>query len=131
MYEYQCVVRRWIDGDSCICDISLGFDTWICDQRIRLNGVDTPELRTRDSEIKKHAIQAKKFVQDFVPIGEKVIIRTSKKGKFGRYLGDFKVKNRWLCNALIAAYLAVPYEGQNKAEILEQHSENRKKLNAK
>ena len=50
MFEYPCIIRKIIDGDTVDVDIDLGFDTWLLNQRIRLHGIDTPESRTRDLE---------------------------------------------------------------------------------
>lgn len=40
---YAAKVKRWIDGDSVILDVYLGFDVWLVDQRARLARVETPE----------------------------------------------------------------------------------------
>ena len=50
MYEYNCRIVKVVDGDTIDVDIDLGFDILLSNQRIRLNGVDTPESRTRDLE---------------------------------------------------------------------------------
>jgi len=128
VYEYKGVIRRWIDGDSCIIDVDLGFDCWLHNQRIRLYGVDTEESRTRDLEAKRYGLAAKKFVQDFAPAGSEVILKTQEKGKYGRYLGDIKSGRKWVCKELVKAHRAVPYFGQSKAEIREAHLENRRIL---
>ena len=128
MYEYSCVVRKCVDGDTIDVDIDLGFQCWLCYQRVRLYGVDTPESRTRDMVEKKFGKLAHQFVLDFMPVGSRVILKTMKKGKYGRYLGDFKVGTKWLCKELLKHHHAVEYHGQSKAEIKEAHIENRKKI---
>ena len=59
---------------------------------------------------------AKEFVKDFMPVGTVVTLRTykDKGGKYGRYMGDFKRHDKWLCEELIKNYMAVPYFGQSK-----------------
>ena len=47
MYNYKIVIKRWIDGDSAVVDIDLGFCLWLRDQTLRIRGVDTPELYPR------------------------------------------------------------------------------------
>ena len=42
MYEYRCLVRRVVDGDTIDVDIDCGFGIWLKNQRIRLVGIDTP-----------------------------------------------------------------------------------------
>ena len=59
MYEYECTIRKIVDGDTIDVDINLGFNTWINNERVRLYGIDTPESRTRDLEEKKFGLYAK------------------------------------------------------------------------
>ena len=131
MHEYKSVILKWIDGDTCDVAMDLGFDCWLHRQRIRLDGVDTPESRTRDLEEKKYGLQAKAFVQSFAPVGSEVTLRTTKKGKYGRYLGDIKSGRKWICRELVKAHHAVEYNGQSKADIKQAHLENRRLLNGK
>ena len=67
MHEYNCTIRRVVDGDTVDVDIDLGFDTWIHNERVRLYGIDTPESRTRDLEEKKAGLFAKKVVLHYLP----------------------------------------------------------------
>lgn len=128
MHEYHCVITKIIDGDTIDVDIDLGFDCWLHRQRIRLYGIDTPESRTRDLEEKKYGLAAKAFVEKFIPLGSTALLNTKEKGKYGRYLGDFKVKNQWLCTELLKHRHAVKYEGQSKKAIKQAHLDNRKLL---
>ena len=128
VHEYHCVITRIIDGDTIDVDIDLGFDCWLHKQRIRLHGIDTPESRTRDLEEKKYGLAAKAFVEKFIPLGSTALLNTKEKGKYGRYLGDFKVKNQWLCTELLKHRHAVHYLGQSKALIKQAHLDNRKLL---
>ena len=128
MHEYPCVITKIIDGDTIDVDVDLGFDCWLHKQRIRLYGIDTPESRTRDLEEKKYGLAAKAFVEKFIPLGSTALLNTKEKGKYGRYLGDFKVKNQWLCTELLKHRHAVRYEGQSKKAIKQAHLDNRKLL---
>lgn len=131
MHEYQATIVRVIDGDTIDVDIDLGFDNWLHKQRIRLCGIDTPESRTRDKQEKVHGLLAKKCVQEHLEVGKSYPLRTTKKGKFGRYLGEFKTGKGFITKILIKAKLAVIYDGQNKKEIQAAHKANRKLLNIK
>jgi len=55
MYTYNAKVDRVIDGDTLDALVDLGFDTWK-KVRIRFQGIDAPESRTRDLEEKKRRI---------------------------------------------------------------------------
>ena len=90
IYEYKCIVRRIIDGDTFECDIDLGFSTVLQKEKVRLLGIDTPELRAKDLVEKQRTQDAKTFVKNLLPPGTEVIIRTHKDstGKYGRYLAN-------------------------------------------
>ena len=133
-YIFKAIVSKIVDGDTMyVTDISLGFGQYnrgdtgrgIC---LRLNGIDTPESRTRDLEEKQYGLAAKAFVQAFSPVGTQVTLRTYKKGKYGRWLADIKVGSKWLCKELLKNHHAVEYEGQNKKEIQEAHLLNRSRV---
>ena len=131
MYEYAATIIRIVDGDTVDVDVDLGWDTHVCGKRgrIRLYGIDAPESRTRDKEEKKYGLLAKKFVEEFMPVGTVVTLRTYKDtGKYGRYLGDFKVYDKWVCQELLKHHHAVEYFGQSKELIKQAHLENRNKI---
>tara|TARA_R100001530_G_C4318115_1_gene154933 strand:+ start:1652 stop:2068 length:417 start_codon:yes stop_codon:yes gene_type:complete len=133
MYEYECVIRKIVDGDTIYADVLLGFGVVLHGSRgrgvnIRLYGIDTPESRTRNKQEKKYGLLAKKFVQDFIPVGSTAILKTKKKGKYGRYLGDFKVGRKWLCKELLKNHHAVEYTGQNKKLVAAGHIANRSRV---
>jgi micrococcal nuclease len=129
-YIYRCEIVRVVDGDTIDVNVDLGWSISVRKQRIRLYGVDAPESRTKDLEEKKYGKASKKFVKDFLN-SDNILLKTREKGKYGRYLGDFCVNDKWLCNEMIAAYHAVPYYGQNKSEIQKAHKENYLKLKEK
>ena len=58
MYEYKAVVDRVVDGDTIDVTIDLGFSVWK-KMRVRMEGINTPESRTRDLEEKKRGLAAK------------------------------------------------------------------------
>ncbi len=124
-FENYATIVKIVDGDTVDVDVDLGWDTWKHNKRIRLFAVDTPECRTRDKQEKAAGLLAKKFVQERLEVGKKYALRTHKKGKYGRYLGDFQIGDKWLCAELVANQLAVPYTGQNKKEIAKAHEANR------
>ena len=127
-YVFQATVLKIIDGDTIDVDVDLGWNISVTNQRIRLYAVDCPESRTRDLEEKKYGLAAKAFVQEFLPIGSQVLLRTHEKGKYGRYLGDFKRYDKWLCAELLRNNHAVEYFGQSKHAIKQAHLENRKRI---
>jgi len=88
MFTYSASLDRVVDGDTIDLCVDLGFGVSM-DMRIRLLGIDTPEVRTRDLEEKKRGFEAKNFViKTFEQHDNKCVIETvkDKQGKFGRYL---------------------------------------------
>lgn len=93
LYEYKCDVVRVIDGDTVVVNIDLGFDTWLFDQHIRIQHIDTPEVRTRNLEEKEKGLAAKARAEELLPAGstQYLVSRAydSNTGKYGRIVGDF------------------------------------------
>ena len=90
MYTYKAIVTSVYDGDTVTCDIDLGLNMWTKGQKIRLLGVDTPELRGDEREA---GLKARDFVRgELMPNGEQseIVLVTYKdrKGKYGRWLGE-------------------------------------------
>lgn len=74
MYNYKAIVKRIIDGDSIVLDIDLGFNMWMKNQSVRLYGIDTPEIRTKNAIEKKAGMMAKEFVENKIKSGDVVYI---------------------------------------------------------
>ena len=106
MYEYNCVIRSITDGDGVRVDVDLGFGVMLRGNsgrglNIRLYGIDAPESRTRNKQEKAHGLLAKKFLQDNLKVGERYILRTKERGKFGRWLGEIKTRKGLITRLLI------------------------------
>ena len=82
-----------------------------------LFGIDAPESRTRNKQEKAHGLLAKKFVQEHCQVGERYILRTKEKGKFGRWLGEIKTRKGLITKLLIKNKAA--HEANRKALIEE------------
>lgn len=92
MYEYNAECLRVVDGDTIDVMIDLGFSTWK-KVRVRLDGINTPESRTRDKEEKKRGLAAKARLQEIIDINEnKIHLKVNGIGKYGRALGEIHVK---------------------------------------
>lgn len=130
--KFPIIINRVIDGDSLDIDIVLGFGIVLQNRRLRLMGVDTPEVRTSDLEEKKYGLLAKSFVEKWCM--DKTILlvireNQDEQDKFGRILGDLlDIDGSSLVNDIIANYHGVAYEGQNKDDIKYQHLKNRIKI---
>jgi micrococcal nuclease len=137
MYNYKCVIVRVIDGDTVDIDIDLGFSVWLRNQRVRLQGIDTPESRTKDLAEKAHGLAAKSRLIELLPVGSKFQIATAigsnnsdMHEKFGRILGNFMLPgtNNSVSDVLMSEGYAVPYTGQSKDDVKQLHLKNRQRL---
>ena len=100
LYQYIGTVEKIYDGDTITdIDIDLGFGIIMTEEKIRLYGIDTFEMRDsinnkRTPEEKEMAIMARDLFRR-TTIGKKVLLKTfktskvvakDKRGKYGRWL---------------------------------------------
>ena len=111
LYTYSAEIVRVIDGDTVVADIDLGFNTWLHDEHLRLNGIDAPEKGTPDAQTAT-AVLSERVEGRTVYICTIKMARSEreKRGSFGRYLaviyeGGANI-NEWL---LSEGYVA-PYK---------------------
>ena len=133
MNEYNVKVLKVVDGDTVDVDIDLGFGIVLTDERVRIMGIDTPESRTSDKVEKVFGLASKARLKELLDEDAVLITFDDKKGedmkgKFGRVLGDFRVGGRKVTEILIEEGHAVPYHGQSKDDIMEEHMKNRQRL---
>jgi micrococcal nuclease len=125
MYTYTASVLKVIDGDTIEVDFDLGFGVWLRNQRIRLDGIDTPESRTADKEEKVRGLISKEKLKEILGKDIQITTKIDPNEKYGRILGvlvnDKGINvNQWL----IENNYAVKYSGENKALVQEQHKLN-------
>jgi micrococcal nuclease len=125
MYTYTASVLKVIDGDTIEVDFDLGFGVWLRNQRIRLDGIDTPESRTADKEEKVRGTLSKEKLKEILGKEIRVTTKIDPNEKYGRILGvlvnaDGINVNEWL----IQNNYAVKYTGENKELVQEQHKLN-------
>jgi micrococcal nuclease len=89
---YQYYVRELksvVDGDTIDVVIDLGFNV-LFEQRVRLAGIDTPELRTSDKFEKTLGLESKEYLKKQLKEAKSIVIKTEKMNsseKYGRILG--------------------------------------------
>jgi micrococcal nuclease len=96
MYQYSAVVQKVVDGDTMEIDIDLGLSVWIHSEKIRLYGIDTPEVYGVKKGSPEWVLgnKSSEFVKMYVKEKDFVIIDTykDKKEKYGRYLALVYIK---------------------------------------
>jgi micrococcal nuclease len=93
MYEYNAKIDRVVDGDTIDVIIDLGFSVWK-KIRVRMEGINTPESRTRDKEEKKRGLAAKDRLVEILEFNNnKCVLKVSGVGKYGRALATVLVES--------------------------------------
>lgn len=110
LYNYKADITAVYDGDTVTVDFDLGFGIKMHRQKIRLYGINAPEMRGKE----KVAGKASRDALRELILGKEVTIQTfrDKKGKYGRWLGVISTTdgidvNKWLVDeghAVIADY---------------------------
>ncbi|GAB4144603.1 MAG: hypothetical protein Fur0015_12390 [Ignavibacteriales bacterium] len=90
-YIYKAKVISVYDGDTITVNIDLGFNTWLFNEKVRLNRINAPEVTGKS---KSKGIQSRDFLRSQI-LGKDILIETlkDKKEKYGRYLGEIYLKN--------------------------------------
>jgi endonuclease YncB( thermonuclease family) len=83
---------------------------------IRLNGVDTPEIRGKCKEEKQLAKKAKSVVKTRLKRAKQIELRNMQRGKYFRIVADVYVDGKSLANILLEKKLAVRYSGSTKVK---------------
>ena len=107
LYSYRALVTYVYDGDTCTCDIDLGFGLSIRKQKIRLYGIDTPELRG-DNKVSGQI--SRDYLMSRV-LNKWITLYTikDKKCKYGRWLGILSLDGVNLNQELLDKNLAAIY----------------------
>jgi len=130
MYEYNCTVRAIIDGDTVDVDVDLGFDVILRGVRVRIAGIDAPEIRSRDVVEKHWGRKSRSFLEKTIPVGTKLIFVSKEyhpNDSFGRVIGDFYYGMSTISQVMLNSHHAVPWDS-NKEEREKNHLRNRELL---
>tara|TARA_B110000285_G_C15024025_1_gene563161 strand:- start:400 stop:753 length:354 start_codon:yes stop_codon:yes gene_type:complete len=110
LYTYKISkIHSVYDGDTVTVDIDLGLNVVIRKEKVRLYGIDTPELRGVAPEIKAKGIVARDWLHDQLDGADEVLVRThkDKSGKYGRLLGELFADGVNLNETLVELGMAV------------------------
>lgn len=81
---------------------------------VRVNGIDTPEMRGKCEQEKKAAQAAKQFTVEKLRSAKKIELRNMKRDKYFRILADVFVDGENLAALLLKAKLGIEYHGATK-----------------
>ncbi len=102
------------DGDSFRANIK-GYPAIIGQHMsIRINGIDTPELRGKCEVEKQLARKAKQFTVERLRATKSIVLKNIKRGKYFRLIADVYIDGVSLGEQLIKHGHAVKYSGEAK-----------------
>lgn len=107
MYTYNAHVISVYDGDTITVEIDLGFYAHLKNMKLRLYGINTPEIRgdTREAGlVARDALRSRILDKD-------VVVRTIRdtQEKYGRWLAHIEIDGEDINNWLVANNYAVSY----------------------
>ena len=106
-YKYSAHVVKVYDGDIITVDIDLGFGIIMKKQKIRLYGINTPEIR---GEQRPEGIISRDYLSNLI-LDKDIMLETikDKTGKYGRLLGIVWLDYVNINDKLVEENLAVKY----------------------
>jgi endonuclease YncB( thermonuclease family) len=112
-------VVRVVDADTLQFVVDLGYYAY-AEHRMRLLGVDTPEMNARDAATRARAVAATEFTTQWVALHIQhsddvewpVNVRSQKADSFGRFLAHLECgQGHSLNQELLDAGHAIPFRG--------------------
>ena len=98
LYTYKAYIEKIIDGDTLWVNIDCGFKIWLR-QKIRLRGIDTPDIETKEGKQAYKFVKQKLLATEFTEGTEKnkkskkfIIIKSHGRDKYDRHLVDIFYK---------------------------------------
>ena len=113
----QAKVVKVYDGDTITCVFNT-FGLGLFKHQVRLNGIDTAELKSIDPNSKSQAITARDFVSDTI-LNKVVKLQCEGTDKYGRILGRIFIDDVCINDILISKKLAVLYDGGKKGDFID------------
>lgn len=104
MYEYKAFITAVYDGDTVTANIDLGCNVWLHGEKLRLFGIDAPEVRGEERE---EGLKSRDWLRSVI-LNREVVVKTKKdkKGKYGRYLAEILVEGVDVATLSVAAGMA-------------------------
>ena len=108
------VYLRNYDGDTITFNLP-GLHPIIGEEiSIRVNGIDTPEIKGKCEKEKYNAQQAQQMIADFLKDAEQIVLKSMERGKYFRIAADVIIDGENLADVLVEAGMAVRYDGGKK-----------------
>lgn len=109
-------VERVYDGDTIVVDLYDLPEIIGEDISIRIDDIDTPELRAKNKLIKRLAYRAREFLRIKVDQARSIELRNLKRGKYFRLVADVYLDGINIGELMVSAGYAVKYDGGKKPD---------------
>jgi micrococcal nuclease len=115
--SFKCVkyIRNY-DADTVTFNIPDAHPLFGKNISVRVAGVDTPEIKTKNSCEKQKAREAKKFVTSLMRQAKRIDLVDVRRDKYFRILADIEFDGKSLSKLLLKNKLAYPYSGGTKEQ---------------
>jgi hypothetical protein len=113
--RFQCVrFLKNYDGDTITVTIPQLHPLFGKEISVRLKGIDTPEMKSKNPCEKEKARVAKKFVEHLLSKGKQIHLVDVEREKYFRILASVEVDGKDVSTLLLKNKLAVQYDGGTK-----------------
>lgn len=102
-------VNSVYDGDTFRADLKSGHPIISNNIRIRLSGIDTPEIKGKCWREKQLAIKARDHLNKILKSGRKIVLKNVRRGKYFRLVADVIVDGKDINKVMISEGLAYSY----------------------
>ena len=110
-------VIKVYDGDTITISSRLPYNkSPLYKFRVRLAGIDCPEIRSSNEEEGKYAVYVRDILRKLI-MGRKVNLSTVGMDKYGRVLANVTHEGRCINAWMVERSFAVPYDGKTKAVV--------------
>ena len=108
------IVIKVYDGDTITIATTLPIiDSPLYRFSVRLNGIDTPEMKGTTDDEKTAAVEVKNILTTML-LNKKVVLKNLQNEKYGRILADVYLDDLCINDWLLRERLAVKYDGGTK-----------------
>lgn len=109
LYWYEGEIERVIDGDTVVfSELDLGHNIALKKRHGRLLGINAPEVRTTNLEVKERGLESKNYLEQRLS-GQTVIIKSKEIDSFGRILCNIYLKDEFINNTMLAEGYAIEF----------------------
>lgn len=109
--KFNAKVIKVYDGDTIW--VAIKYNHKYVKIKVRLLGIDTPEIRTKSLEEKEKGILARDYLSNLI-LNKIVKLHCDKFDKYGRLLGKIYFKNKCVNDTMIDKGYGVSYDGGSK-----------------